>query len=207
MNSLHRKPADGEFGLWLFTHDCAYGQAAVAAGMSGVVVDWEWQDKEMRQRGRDTEINYATEETLRQMRQSVNGSVVCRINNKPGVRVREARQAASLGADEIWLPMVRTLAEVEECLAVLPAGCQFGILAETPEAMNLAAEFNRLPLSRVYVGLNDLWIGSDRPHLFSALTDGTVERFRQEYGGLLGVAGVTRPSYGSQFLPASCWPR
>jgi len=190
-----------EFDLWMFSHDCGYASAAMAAGMVGVVVDWEWRDKELRQAGRDTEINHATEEDLRLMRMAVRGAVACRINNQPHVRVQEARRAAELGADEVWLPMVRSVTEVEECLAVLPPGCRLGLLAETPEAMGLATQFSRLPLSRVYVGLNDLWISSGRPHLFSALIDRVVERFREEYTGALGVAGVTRPASGS---PVPC---
>lgn len=189
------------FPVWLFTHDPAYAAAAVAAGAQGVIVDWEWQDKTARQVGRDTEVNHGTDEHLRTMRAAVRGPVACRINNLPRVRRLEAVRAAALGADEVWLPMVRSVAEIEECLQVLPANCRLGILAETPEALLLAREFNQLPLSRVYFGLNDLWISSQRSHLFSALVDGTVDKFRGEYTGLFGVAGITRPTGGS---PVPC---
>ena len=191
------KQPEANFDLLLFTHDTIYGGAAVAAGASGVIVDWENRGKEQRQCGHDTEINYATEDDLHRMRAAVRGTVICRINNQPATRVLELLRAADLGANEIWLPMVRRVAEVEECLNVLPRDCRLCILAETPEALALAAEFNQLPLSRVYVGLNDLWISSGRAGLFTALIDGTVEKFRGEYSGVLGFAGVTRPSLGS----------
>lgn len=189
------------FDLWLFTHDTDYGAAAVSAGVRGVVIDWEWRGKEARQLGRDTEVNHGKENDLGAMRAAVQGPIACRINNYPGARQREAARAAELGADEVWLPMVRAIAEVEECLAVLPAKCRLGILAETPEALALAAEFNQLPLARVYFGLNDLWITSGRPHLFSALIDGTAQKFRSEFHGPFGMAGVTRPNCGS---PVPC---
>ncbi len=189
------------FDVWLFTHDADYAASAVTAGVDGVVVDWEWRGKEFRQLGRNTEINHGTEDDLRAMRSAVKGRLACRINNLPRVRVREAMIAAELGADEVWLPMVRTIAEVEECLRALPGGCRLGVLAETPEALALAPEFNRLALVRVYLGLNDLWITSGRPQLFSALVDGAVERFRSQYRGVFGFGGITRPSCGS---PVPC---
>ena len=189
------------FDLWFFTHDFGYGAAAVRAGAKGVIVDWEWQDKVARQLGRDTEVNHGTEADLRTMRTVVNGLVACRVNNQPGIRVSETARAAELGADEVWLPMVRSITEIEECLAVLPSTCQLSILAETPEALALAAEFNQLPLARVYLGLNDLWLTSKRRHLFSALIDGTAQKFRSEFRGSFGMAGVTRPTGGS---PVPC---
>ncbi len=192
---------DARFAVWLFTHDCPYGAAAMAAGATGVVIDWEHIGKELRQNGRDTQINQGTAEHLQTMRRAVQGMVACRINNLPLLRTREARLAADLGADEVWLPMVRSMAEVEECLAVLPTRCRLGILAETPEGMALAGEFDQLPLARVYVGLNDLWIASGRPHLFSAMLDGAVQEFRERYTGSFGVAGITRPTCGS---PVPC---
>lgn len=193
--------ASTNFDLWLFTHDTDYGAAAVKSGAKGVVVDWEWQDKVSRQLGRDTEVNHGTEADLQAMRTAVAGLVACRINNHPGVRAREAVQAAELGADEVWLPMVRSIAEIEECLTVLPSSCRLSILAETPEALALATRLNQLPLARVYLGLNDLWISSNRRHLFTALIDGTAQKFRSEFQGPFGMAGVTRPSCGA---PVPC---
>ena len=201
MNPGGPNDGSGQLEIWLFSHDPDYAAATVGAGATGVIVDWENQGKESRQTGWDTEINYATEADLSRMRAAVRGSLACRINNRPEARRVELRRAVELGANEIWLPMVRSLAEVEECLASLPRGCRLGILAETPEGLALAPELNRLPLSRVYIGLNDLWISSGTACLFSALIDGTVDRFRQEYTGVLGVAGVTHPALGA---PVPC---
>jgi hypothetical protein len=50
--------------LILFSHDLDYAEAAMAAGMNSVVVDWEWADKPVRQFGFDTEINRGTEADL-----------------------------------------------------------------------------------------------------------------------------------------------
>lgn len=187
--------------ILLFTHDTNYAAAATAAGISAVVVDWEWTGKSARQSGWNTEINQGTEADLIAMRRVVAGKLICRINNHPTLRIAELRRAAQLGANEVLLPMVRSVTEVEECLAALPNDCSLGILAETAEALALAEQWARLPLSRVYLGLNDLQIDTGRKTLFEPLADGSVETFRERYGGPFGFAGVTRPDLGS---PVPC---
>jgi hypothetical protein len=182
--------------LQLFTHDPAYAAAATRAGVAGIIVDWEFRAKERRQAGFDTEINEGTSETLAAIRAATDAPVICRINNHPESRRHELLLACQLGADEVLLPMVRTLAEVQDCLAVLPPGRKLGILAETGESLALAAELSSLPLSRVYVGLNDLLIQRGSGHLFSPLIDGTLKRFRDAYTGHLSVGGVTLPEKG-----------
>jgi hypothetical protein len=195
-------PSSAEpFQILLFSQDFDYAAAAVAAGVDAVVVDWEWRGKAERQFGRRTEINHGTKAHLAGMRRRVTGHLICRINNIPILRVEELRCAADLGADEIWLPMVRSVAEVEECLSSLPGHCRLGILSETAEAIELAEQWAQLPLSRVFIGLNDLQIDTRRPVLFSALCDGAVETFRAHYEGPLGFAGVTHPDLG---YPVPC---
>ena len=61
----------------------------------------------------------------------------------------------------------------------------------------------RRPLSRLYVGLNDLMIDRRSPTLFAALVDGTVERVRGAVPARIpfGVAGLTLPERG---YPVPC---
>lgn len=182
--------------LLLFTRDTAYAAAAVNGGMDGIVVDWECRGKASRQAGRDTEINRGTESDLARMRATVDAHLVCRINNCEELRLREIERAVCLGADEIWLPMVRDLAEVTESLEQLDGRAQLGVLVETAAALRLGPALQALPLSRVYIGLNDLHIDTGSEHLFEALVDGSVDRFRETYAGRLGVAGFTHPARG-----------
>ena len=71
------------------------------------------------------------------------------------------------------------------------------MMLETRDALALGRALTQLPLSRVYVGLNDLCIDLGRANLFEPLVDGTLERFRDSYPGRLGFAGVTRPERGA----------
>lgn len=181
----------------LFSHDAIYSAAAVAAGIDGVVVDWEFSGKPERQSGQDTEINRGTVEDLVAARKGADGKLICRVNNTIEGRDAECKLAIETGASEIWLPMVRSVDEIEQCLRNINGKARLGVLVETREAMQLGRELERLPLARVYVGLHDYRIDCGGKGLFDPLIDGTLDRFRSNYLGPLGFAGVTRPSGGS----------
>jgi hypothetical protein len=186
-----------KFELFLFSKIPAFIQSAVNSGVAGIIIDWENLAKEGRQRGFDTQINNDTLEDLIVARSSTTARLICRINSYGEHTRQEVAQAISAGADEILLPMVRTKGEVEEVLDMAGSHCQVGILIETKEAMRNAGEFDSLPLSRVYVGLNDLSIERRTPNIFTAVSDGTVERIRQMITAPFGFGGLTLPDRGS----------
>jgi hypothetical protein len=180
----------------LFSHDAPYAAAAIAGGVAQVIVDWEHSGKPERQFGRDTEINRGTVADLVAVRAAAGARVVCRINNTDAARDAECERVIEHGAGEVWLPMVRTAGEVERCLRRIDGRARLGVLAETREALQLGRELGALPLSRVYVGLHDYRIDCGHAGLFDPLVDGTLDRFRADYAGALGVAGVTVPGAG-----------
>lgn len=59
----------------------------------------------------------------------------------------------------------------------------------------------RLPLARVFVGLNDLAIERGERNTFLPLADGTVDTVRAAIRQPFGVAGLTLPTKGS---PVPC---
>jgi hypothetical protein len=103
----------------------------------------------------------------------------------------------SRGADEILLPMVRNAEEVDRTLDLVAGRCDVGILIETQDGVDRAAELARRPLSRIYVGLNDLRIDRRSTVLFGPLVDGTVDAVRAVVTGPFGVAGLTLPECGA----------
>ena len=181
----------------LFTSDPAYGAAAIASGVAALIADWEWKGKAERQAGLATEVNHGTVDDLVALRRAADGRVVCRINNTPRGRDGECRLAVEHGANEIWLPMVRSPRELEECLRAIDGRARLGAMVETREAMRLGREFAQLPLAHAYVGLNDYRIDNGHRGLFDPMVDGTIDRFRDHYPGALGVAGITHPDRGS----------
>jgi len=185
-----------EFELLLFSTDPGFIVPAVEAGVSGIIVDWEHIGKEGRQTSADTQINYDTADDLARVRRSTAASVICRINGFGGHTPDEVEQAVAAGVDELLLPMVRSASEVEGVLRMAGGRCRVGILVETLAAIGACQELGNLPLSRVYVGLNDLAIERGERNIFRAVVDGTVERIRGCFNVPFGFGGLTMPDRG-----------
>jgi len=182
--------------LFLFTVDPHWGSAVVRAGAAGIVVDWERRGKARRQLGEGTQINADTADDLSRMRAATTGRLLCRINGHGPWTRDEIDDAVRRGADEILLPMVRGTDEVDRALDQVAGRCGLGILIETQDAVDRAAHLAARPLSRIYVGLNDLRIDRRATRLFEPLVDGTVDAVRAEVGMPFGVAGLTLPECG-----------
>ena len=185
--------------LFAFANDGRYARRVVDAGAAGVVVDWERRGKRRRQAGADTQINTHTPADLAAVRAATPGRVVCRVNRWGPWSAGEIDLAARLGADELLLPLVRRPEEVDAALHAVAGRCRLGILVETTDAVRAVEELARRPLSRVYVGLNDLMIDRRSECLFEALVDGTVDRVAAvviDRGLPFGVAGLTVPEAG-----------
>jgi hypothetical protein len=183
--------------LFLFTVDPAFGGDVVAAGAAGVVVDWERRGKARRQAGEGTQINADTPDDLARMRAATDGRVLCRVNGWGPWTAAEIDEAVARGADEVLLPMVRTAEEVDRALDAVAGRCGLGILVETQDAVGRVRELARRPLSRVYLGLNDLRIDRRSDNLFAPLVDGTVDAVRADVRGPFGVGGLTLPGGGA----------
>jgi hypothetical protein len=182
--------------LFLFTVEPGWGADVVAAGATGIVVDWERRGKARRQLGEGTQINADTPEDLARMRAATDGRLLCRINGFGPWTAGEIDEAVARGADEILLPMVRSTEEVDRTLDAVAGRCGLGILIETQDAVDRAAALARRPLSRIYVGLNDLRIDRRSTELFRPLVDGTVDAVRAEVAQAFGVGGLTLPGGG-----------
>ncbi|HVE74407.1 MAG TPA: hypothetical protein VNA30_04860 [Mycobacteriales bacterium] len=183
--------------LFLFATDPLVVAEAVAAGAAGGVVDWERRGKTRRQAGADTQINADTSADLARVRAATDGRVLCRINAWGPWTAGEVRTAITLGADEVLLPMVRATDEVDATLDLAAGRIGVGILIETQDAVGRAAQLAARPLSRVYLGLNDLRIDRGRTDLFEPLVDGTADSVRSCCAVPFGVAGLTVPEGGS----------
>jgi hypothetical protein len=193
-----RASACQSFELLLFATDTVLVETATRAGMDGFIVDWERRGKGRRQAGEGTQINYDTLADLRRVRATTDATVICRLNGFGWWTPREVDRAIDAGADELLLPMVRNTDEVDRTLEMVADRCGLGILVETRHGVRATPELVTRPLSRVYVGLNDLRIDRGSNELFEPLVDGTVDHVRSHVGrSRFGVAGLTLPDRGS----------
>ncbi|MCS7060638.1 MAG: aldolase/citrate lyase family protein [Anaerolineae bacterium] len=184
------------FSLTLFSTRVEFICQAVAAGVDEVIVDWEHIGKSERQAGADTQINHDTLDDLRHVRACTSARVICRINRFGQWTPSEVEMAIEAGADELLLPMVRCCDEVESVLNMAGSRCGVGILVETVDAIHQASLLAKLPISRVYVGLNDLAIERHSSNIFVPLLDGTLESVRSAFKQPFGFGGLTLPDRG-----------
>ena len=191
------------FELLLFYSDLQMVKEAVKAGVDGVIIDWEYKDKETRQNGFNTQINRHTVEDLQNLSSSVDIPVICRINPVYEGTKKEIELAIESGASEILLPMVRRKEEVEAVLDWTKGKTKVGILIETRDSVCIAAELSALPLSRVYVGLNDLSIENQERNLFLPLANGLLQTLRSNVSKAFGFGGLTLPNLGFP-IPCQC---
>jgi hypothetical protein len=194
---MRLNPLTNYFQLLLFSTDPQIVKEAESGGVDGIIVDWETAGKKDRQTGYDTQINEATLDDLINIRKIANGRVICRINGINPTTKSEVDQAIGSGVDEILLPMVRSKDEVERCLELINNRCMLGILVETLAATEISDELNKLPLSRVYFGLNDLAIDRKLTNIFTSVEDGLVEKVRRFFTLPFGFGGLTLPDRGN----------
>lgn len=181
--------------LLLFSSDPEIVRQAERGAVDGFVVDWENNGKRDRQRGFDTQVNHDTLEDLRRVVEMTRRPVLCRVDNDSGLE-QSIEAAVEGGASEILLPMVRSPHEVDRALRLVADRARVGILVETNEAIAAARVLGRMPLSRIYVGLNDLSIERNSRNIFRPLVDGSIDEIRPHIKCPFGVAGVTLPEYG-----------
>ncbi len=185
------------FGLFLFASAPALVRDATAAGIDGIVIDWERIGKGRRQSGADTQIGTDTIEDLVRARAATKARILCRANPFHEGTEREIGDAAAAGADEVLLPMVRTAEEVERALEFARGRVGLGILIETVHAIEAADALGRLPIARAYLGLNDLSIERRTSTIFAPLGDGTLDRLRPLLSRVpFGFGGLTIPERG-----------
>ena len=171
--------------------------------VAAVVVDWERRGKAERQTdadariATDTQIGVDTPDDLGRVSASVPVPVICRINAPWAGTAAEVEEAVARGADEILVPMIRTVAEAEHVVRLVDGRIGVAVMVETVDSVEVAADLARLPISRAYVGLMDLALDRGTLSIFTALVDGTVERVREQMPVPFGFGGLTIPGCGA----------
>ena len=119
--------------------------------------------------------------------------MLCRLNAHGPWTAGEVEDAVARGADEVLLPMVATVEQVDRTLDLVNGRCGVGILIETP-ASRRGRGRPCCPTAQPHLRqLSDLRIARASSQLFEALLDGTVDRVRADVEHVpFGVAGLTR---------------
>ena len=185
------------FELLLFHRDIAFSKECVAAGIDGLIIDFETKGKARRQDGFDTEINAHTLKDLEAVRDLTGARILCRTNAPGPESTKEIDQVLRAGADEIIVPMIRQLDEARAVIDAVAGAARITLMIETVESLKIAPDLCALPIDRIYVGLNDLHISRGTSTLFEPLIDGCLEAIRADVQGLqFGFGGITLRGQG-----------
>ncbi|GAB5527905.1 MAG: hypothetical protein Roseis2KO_57770 [Roseivirga sp.] len=182
--------------LYVFYTDVDKAKKCIEAGVNGIVIDWERAGKRHRQSLFDTQINQHGLRDLADARELFTGSIVCRVNGGEELGRDEIQRAIDHGADEIMIPMIKSVRQAEEALNLIDGKAKSIIMIETEEAVRSAEEIGKLPLDKVYVGFNDLAISRNVSNIFLPLIDGTMEEISSSLQVEFGFAGLTHPEMG-----------
>lgn len=188
-----------QFQLLLCTDNLELIRSAVAAGVDGVIVEWEAIDRESFPLQSQPTVTSEMLESLHRVRRCQDAWVICRLNPFHSHIHEEVTKAIAVGANEIWLPKVRSLKEVETVLNQINNQAHLGIVIETVTAIEISSQLAQLPLRRVHIGVNDLASELKNPHPFLAIADGTIERILANFTVPCGFGGLTLPERGYPF--------
>lgn len=183
--------------ILLFTVDPVLARQARAAGVAGVIVDWERRACDPRRAAVDIGAPDSPED-LRIISAAVPGPVYCRIN-RPGPQTpAEIACALDGGATHLIVPMIEGPDEVARVLDLVQGRAAVGVMIETEPACRAVKAIAALPLDFAYVGLLDLAICRGEGNPFHILVDGTADRVREAFAGIrFGIGGVTAIDAGS----------
>ncbi|WP_020533530.1 hypothetical protein [Flexithrix dorotheae] len=171
------------------------------AGIDGVIIDWETKGKDHRQHFFNTQITKHSLADLKLISKFTSAKITCRVNGQAFLNKREILDAIEGGADEVLIPMVKTLEEVDFVFQVVREKAKVALMLETEEALLLADQLDKYPVSKFFVGLNDLSIQRNSRNIFKPISDGTITELRPKITKPFGMAGLTHPMEGN---PVPC---
>jgi len=182
-----------DLDLFLFTSDPVMAAAAEAAGVDGVVIDWESKGKAARQLGYDTDTGGDSEADLHAVTSRLRrGRVLVRVDAAPELMPRHVEAALRGGATSLMLPVAETPDDVRRFLDVVAGRARTIVQIETQRLVDHCAQLNEMEWDTAYIGLNDLMISRGGRWIWEPFADGTIsEIFAKLPGRRIGFGGVT----------------
>lgn len=179
-------------GIARFVHD---------SGVARLFVDLEHIGKDQRQKGLDTWKSKQSPADVTRIREVVpEGHLLVRVNPLYDGTAAELDDVIARGADSVMLPMFQGTDDLARFLDLLNGRVEAVPLIETVAALKAAPEFSqRLPLTRVHIGLNDLHLDLKQDFIFQPLAEGMLDEAAAAFranGVRFGIGGVARAGEG-----------
>ncbi len=194
--------AASDFKFLMIVDDPAIAGFISEHGVNRLFVDLEVMGKQERQGHLDTVQSVQTMDTVSRIRDGApNGHLLVRINPFHDGTASEIDEVIARGADSVMLPMFHDYDTLVAFLDVLNNRIEAVPLFETVGSITALPEIiERLPLSTLHIGLNDLSLERGDKMIFSPLANGVLEDASQALkakGIPFGIGGVARASEGN----------
>lgn len=170
-------------------------------GVDRLFVDIESIGKDVRQKNMGTWKSTQTLEDVSKIREAVpDGHVLVRINPLHEGTKSEIDEAVARGADSIMLPMFRTIDELARFFDILQDRAEALPLFETNDAVQAIPDIiEKLPLTGLHIGLNDLHLDLGLDFMFQPIADGILDApcaALREHNVPFGLGGIARAREG-----------
>lgn len=187
--------------FFMIVNDAEIARFVAAQGVDRLFVDLEWMGKDKRQKGLDTWKSRQTPADVSRLREAVpEAHLLVRVNPPHEGTAAEVDDAVARGADSIMLPMIQTLAEVDHFVECVAGRAEALPLIETKASLDLIpAMLERVALTRIHIGLNDLHLDMKLSFMFQPIADGILEEAcaaMRSAGVVFGIGGVARAGEG-----------
>lgn len=174
-------------------------------GVDRIFVDLEYIGKQERQGHLDTWMSRHTPEDISRVRAVLDRApLLVRLNPWHEGSRDEIEDALARGADQLMLPMFRSIEAVSGFCRLVRERAPVIPLAETRESLEILPLVVRTPgVCEVFIGLNDLHLSLGQRFMFQPLADGTLDRAAEQLhavGMPFGFGGLAR--VGEGLLPA-----
>lgn len=170
-------------------------------GVSRLFVDLEYMGKDLRQKHLDSWKSRQEPRDVSRIREAVpDGHLLVRVNPLHDGSANEIEDVLARGADSVMLPMFRTVDDLSRFLDMVGGHAEAVPLVETADALRAVPEIaDRLSLTRLHFGLNDLHLDMKLDFMFEPLAKGMLEDAAaalRSNGIAFGIGGVARAGEG-----------
>ena len=185
----------------LITNNIDVAKNAFNSGIKTIFVDLETLGKHERQKNINSwKSNHEYTDIFKIRKAVPQATLLVRVNPKNQETKNEIMWAIDSGADQIMVPMFRTLNELDTFFKIANGRAEIVPLVETAEALQILPQIiNQFPLQKIHIGLNDLHLDLKLKFMFQVMSEGLLEipcSILRKGGIEFGIGGLARVGEG-----------
>uniref|UniRef100_UPI0035C7DD21 aldolase/citrate lyase family protein n=1 Tax=Yoonia sp. TaxID=2212373 RepID=UPI0035C7DD21 len=187
--------------LYMIVCDPQIAGFIATRGVTRLFVDLEYMGKDLRQKGDTWKSKHTLDDVAAVRVAAADAHMMVRVNPLHDGSQAEVDAVLARGADSIMLPMFRSHDDLARFLDIVNGRAEVVPLVETGTALAVIPELlERLSLTRLHIGLNDLHLDMGHSFMFEPIADGTLEiacAALRDADLPFGIGGIARVGEGA----------